>query len=215
MRPPWRPPRPPCCFAAEAQPTHPWCGRAIAAVEAGQSSAPWADEGSPTMVSIPPFHPTCTTTLSAWDRGGGSQGGIAIGDCIHFAVVRTGQGHQGGLGPCGGGAAPRSVVLLHGGWPLGLTWNGPVSPLAASHGRSQSPPPDGSGPPAAVWRGPGPALRRGGSSHVVNIGVFLTPNWSACGSVRAGGRGRPPRGAEMVSGSSLRSWQAGSWPQSS
>ena len=99
---------------------------------------------------------------------------------------------------------------------LGLTWYvWSREPLAASQGRSHSPLPDGSEPPAAVLSGPGPALRRGGSSHVVNIGVFLTPTWSTWRSVRAGSLGRPPRGAEMVSGSSLRSWQAGSWPQSS
>jgi len=97
----------------------------------------------------------------------------------------------------------------------GAHLDGPVSPLAASHGRSDSPPPDSEGPPTAVLGGLGHALRRGGSSHVVNIGVFLTPTWSTCRSVRAGGRGRLPGGAEMVSGSSLRSWQAGSWPQSS
>ena len=158
VRPPWRPPRPPCCFAAEAQPTHPWCGRAIAAVEAGQSSAPWADASALMMATIPPFHPTCTITPSAWYRGGGSQGGITIGDRIHFAIVRKGQGHQGGWRPCGGGAAPRSVVLLHGGCTLALTWNGPVRPLAASQGRSRSPPADGSGLPTAERSGPGSAL---------------------------------------------------------
>ena len=164
------------------------------------------------MVTIPPFHPTCTITPSAWYRGGGSQGGITIGDRIHFAIVRKGQGRQGGWRPCGGGAAPRSVVLLHGGCTLALTWNGPVRPLAASQGRSRSPPADDSGPPTAEGSGPGSALGSGGCSHPVNIGVFLSPTWSAWGSARAGGRGGPPRGAEMVLASSHHSWQASSWP---